>query len=854
MCKRYLLLAVLSLAGLTVSAQRKRSSKAPAVPPASVGSTPAASKTAPRPYNDVITSKAVTDSGLFKVHKIEDKFFFELSDSLLGRDVLIVNRISKAAADGREKMLGYGGDQINENVVRFEKGPNNKLFLKIISYSERAADTTMNGMYRSVINSNLQPIAASFDVKAYHYTDTINKVTTATVIDVTEYISGDNDVLFFDASVKSFLKLGAYQPDKSYIQEIRSFPGNIEIKTVKTYMKTPPPGMSSGGPATYELNSSIMLLPETPMQPRYFDNRVGYFATGYTDFDANPQGIKKISMITRWKLEPKPEDVEKYQRGELVEPKKPIVFYIDPATPRKWVPYLIQGVNDWQIAFEQAGFKNAIIAKEAPLNDPEWSLDDASHSAIVYKPSDVPNASGPHVHDPRSGEILETHINWYHNVMQLLRNWYMIQVANVDPRSRKMNFDDELMGQLIRFVSSHEVGHTLGLRHNFGSSSTVPVEKLRDKAWVEKYGHTPSIMDYARFNYVAQPEDNIGEAGIFPRINDYDMWAIDWGYRWKPEFKTAAAEKEWLNKWIIEKTGNNKRLWFGAEEYYPHDPSAYDPRRQNEDLGDNAMKAGAYGIKNLQRIVKNLQAWTKEPNESYSNLEMMYKEVVGQYYRYVGHVTKNIGGIMTTPKTVEQEGNVVEYVSRERQKEAMQFLNEQVFTTPAWLLNTDIFSKIGDIAMEVTEKIQDDVLTRLIGTPVLERLVKGQEMNGDKAYKVTEFFTDLNKAVWSELTTKKPASVYRRCLQKLYVEKLIDMMHPEAMLERIPESEVARSGGPAKIKDALKISDVISVTKAQARLLVAQIRAALPLTQDQVTKWHLQDVLERLTTALDTKK
>jgi hypothetical protein len=331
------------------------------------------------------------------------------------------------------------------------------------------------------------------------------------------------------------------------VEGVRSYPINIEITAVKTYSRsaTPPTAggggggggaATQGGNMTVEINSSLVLLPKTPMQPRYFDPRVGFFAMGYTDYDLNPQGVKSISMVKRWRLEPKEEDMEKYKRGELVEPKKPIIFYIDPATPAKWVPYLIQGVNDWQVAFEKAGFKNAIIAKRAPTKqeDSSWSLDDARNSAIVYKPSSVPNASGPSISDPRSGEIMESHINWYHNVMELLRDWYFIQCSPLDPEARKMVFNDELMGQLIRFVSSHEVGHTIGLRHNHGSSSTVPVENLRNKSWVEANGHTPSIMDYARFNYVAQPEDKISQVGLFPRIGDYDKWAFAWVYKLFP--------------------------------------------------------------------------------------------------------------------------------------------------------------------------------------------------------------------------------------------------------------------------------------------------------------------------------
>ncbi|MGZ8538222.1 MAG: zinc-dependent metalloprotease, partial [Flavisolibacter sp.] len=484
-----------------------------------------AASTGPKPYSEVITNKARTTRGLIIAHRIDDKYYFEIPDSLLNREILIVNRISKAPAGQRAGFLGYAGDQISDNVVSFEKGPNNRIFLRSISHQERGGDSA--GMYQSVRNSNLQPINAAFNIAALR-TDSITQAKYS-VIELTDYLMGDNDILFFDARTKRALGLSQYQRETSYIIDLKSFANNVEIQTVKTYMRTPPAtpgqttvsfGTTTGSPTTFELNSSMVLLPKTAMKPRYFDPRVGYFATGYTDFDANPQGVEQIRMITRWRLEPKPQDVDKYMRGELVEPQKQIVYYIDPATPKKWIPYLIAGVNDWNVAFEKAGWKNAITSKLAPTNDPSWSLEGAGYSAIVYKPSDVANASGPHVHDPRSGEILESHINWYHNVMDLLHNWYFIQTAAVDPTARSMRFPDSLMGQLIRFVSSHEVGHTLGLRHNYGSSSTVPVENLRNKAWVEANGHTPSIMDYARFNYVAQPEDNISQKGLFPRIGD----------------------------------------------------------------------------------------------------------------------------------------------------------------------------------------------------------------------------------------------------------------------------------------------------------------------------------------------
>lgn len=830
-----------------VTAQDKKPVASPATN-TSVTAPPSKPKTGPQPYKEVITDSAKTDNGLFKVHKVENKYFFEIPDSLLGRDILVVNRIAKSAAGMRNLFFGYAGDQIGSNVIRFEKGPNDKLFLKKVSFDEISKDSTQ-AMYKAVNNSNVLPIVASFDIKV-RATDS-----TATVIDFTDYISGDNDVLYFSGSAKTTFRVGAFQSDKSYINTVRSYPLNIEIKTVKTYSKGGGSISPAGGPVstvnaqsvvyTLELNSSMILLPKTPARQRFYDPRIGYFARNYTDFDSDPQGVKDVSIIVRWKLEPKEEDIEKYKRGELVEPKKQIVYYIDPATPKKWVPYLIQGVNDWQKSFEHAGFKNAIVARPAPepWEDSTWSLEDARYSAIVYKPSVVANASGPNVHDPRSGEILESHINWYHNVMKLLRNWYFIQCSPTDPRARKMEFDDALMGQLIRFVSSHEVGHTLGLRHNFGSSSSVPVENLRNKAWVEANGHTPSIMDYARFNYVAQPEDNISEKGLFPRIGDYDNWAIEWGYKWYPELKTPEAEVAVLNKLTIDKL-KNKRLWFGTET------NADDPRSQNEDLGDNAMKSGMYGIKNLQRIVTNLLEWTKEDNRDYDNLSTLYGELTAQYGRYLGHVAKNIGGIYETPKTVEQQGGVYSYTPKAVQKEAMQFLVRELFVTPDWLINNEILNRIGNTGISVISDRQNAVLNRVISTNTISKLLSMEAEINNEAYKVTDMLDELKKGIWSELTARKTIDIYRRNLQKAYIERIGQIVRPPAVSGI---GILFRIGAPAAMADT-KRSDIISVLKGNLRSLQAEIKTVLPTISDRMTRYHLQDVNDRIVNILDPSK
>lgn len=804
----------------------------------------AKSTTGPKAYGEVITKDAKTSIGFFEVHTVKDKYFFELPDSILGRDILIVNRISKAPVSSNKRVTGYPGDQIGEEVVKFEKGPGNKVFIRSISYLESSKDTL--GMYQSVKNSNVQPIVASFDIKAFGKKDSAS-TSQSIVIDMTDYINSDNNILFFDSRFKKMKGIGNHFADRSYIDTVVAYPINIEIRTVKTYAQAPPQGTPSQtaqfyptDPLTYELNSSMVLLPKEPMKARYFDPRVGYFAVRYTDFDSNPQGIEYKSMITRWRLEPKDEDLDKYKRGELVEPKKPIVFYIDPATPKKWVPYLMAGVNDWQEAFEKAGFKNAIYALEAPTNDPSWSLEDARHSAIVYKPSDIPNASGPHVHDPRSGEIIETHVNWYHNVMYLLRNWYMIQAGPYDPRAQKINFDDELMGELIRFVSSHEVGHTLGLRHNFGSSATVPVEKLRDKAWVEANGHTPSIMDYARFNYVAQPEDNITDKGIFPRIGIYDEWAIEWGYRYLPQYATAEEEIPQSNKDIIAKLQADNRFRFGTES----DPD--DPRNQSEDLGDNAMLASTYGIKNLQRIVPNILKWTAEPNKGYANAYAIYNEVVGQYNRYMGHVTKNVGGIYRTPLTIEESGNSVEYVPASIQKNAITFLNEQLFKTPTWLIDEVLIEKASIDPLSSVNNVQRSILNRLISRSTIDKLQKGETYNGKTAYTAIDMFTDLKKGVWSELSSGKEIDSYRRGLQKAYVNALIALVKPSSA-----------SGGTMMLVMAGSTPSAASDAPSIARAQLVDLRQALrsaAATATGTKRYHLLDMIAQIDAAFDTGK
>ncbi len=767
--------------------------------------------TAPRNFYNLMRNREVHRKGLFSVHKVGDNYYFEIPDSVLGRDLLVVARIAQGAAGIRPGHTGFAGDQIGSTIIRFEKGPGHKLFLRRITYEDQAGDTT-DAMYHAVVRSNLQPLVAAFGIGAYSPSGD------GSVIDVTSYVNGDNDILFFSATARKSMLVGTLQSNMCYIKDINSYPMNVEVRTIKTYTQA-----NSRSTFTMELNTSIVLLPEQPMKKRFSDKRVGYFTERYTDYDANPQGVKVVSFIKRWRLEPKEEDVERYLAGELVVPKKPIIYYIDPATPRKWVPFLIKGIEDWRVAFERAGFKDAIHARFAPGDNRSiWSLEDARHSGIIYKPSSIANAAGPIVTDPRSGEILESHIHWHHNLMSILRNWYVIQCGPVDERAQQMTFDDALMGELIRSVAAHEVGHTLGLTHNFGASSTVRVENLRDRDWLEENGHTPSIMDYARFNYVAQPEDSVGERGLISRIGAYDLWAIEWGYRWYPDL-SPEQERPVLNQWIVDKMADNRALWFGSEF------SSDDPRTQTEDLGDDAMEAGRYGIKNLKRVVANLMQWTYRESEGYNELTELYTGVLRQFDYYVGHALANIGGVYATPRLASQPEPVYQGVSPTLQRDALDFIREHVFTPPTWLLDTAILMRTGHSPAQTVTRFQDRVLNYLFNTNTLRRMIEQEAVYGDGAYRLMDYFDDIDRAMWTEFAEEEPIQMYRRNLQRAYIEALISLSN----------------------KTGREYRDAIPLARNKLSQIQGTVRKARRKADDPRTVYHLQFLETRLREAVE---
>ncbi|MGO4904227.1 zinc-dependent metalloprotease [Flavobacterium sp. W20_MBD1_R3] len=853
MLKKKLTLIIVCLLFFSVQdtfAQSKKKKKADKNTVTAVDSKAADAKKEPKPYKKVIDTTAITQKGLIDVHKVDNKYLFEIPDSLLGSEMMTITRYSKTPAGGGI----FGGEEINRQVVRWEKGLNNNILLRSITYVIMSPDED-KPLAQAVKNSTSDPIIGNYDVLAYKK-DNAGEIT-GYVVDLTSTFDADVQTFSLDPIKKQLLNIQTFQKDKSFISKVSSFPINTEIRSVKTFTTTPPkisttptpkigvdlPSALDAGVITVEINTSMILLPKTPMRKREFDARVGYFANQYGVFEEESQKSKTKVFAVRWRLEPKsPEDAQKQKNGELIEPLKPIVYYIDPATPEKWKKFIKQGIDDWQVAFENAGWKNAIRGEYWPENDPTMSLEDARFSVLRYFAAEIQNAYGPNVHDPRSGEILESHIGWYHNIMSLLRNWYLIQTAAVDPAARAKKFDDKLMGELIRFVSSHEVGHTLGLRHNMGASSATPVEKLRDAAYQNKNGHTSSIMDYARFNYVAQPED--GVTSLFPRIGDYDKWAIKWGYSYFEDTKTEAEEKAFLNE-MTKEAYKNRRLWFGSET------SPYDPRYQTEDIGDNAMRASEYGIKNLKRILPNLLEWSKEDGESYAELDELYGALTGQFRRYMGHVTKNVGGIYDSPKTYDMTGNQFEVVPKSIQKDAVAFLNTQLFTTPKWLLNQDILSKINpENGVEAIKGMQDATLNSLLAGDRMVRLLETSSTSKDN-YSVDELMTDLSKGIFSELKNKNTIDIYRRNIQKLYVDKMIELLKPgNANVRSVP---VGVTYGFNTRKVNLAQTDLPSIARGQLNSLKNDLKLSTSGMSDRISKYHVLDLISRIGEALDPK-
>ncbi|MEM6879391.1 MAG: zinc-dependent metalloprotease [Bacteroidota bacterium] len=697
-----------------------------------------------------------TDEGLFTIHHKDGKLMFELPLDLMDEEILIVSRIS-----GHVRNLNFGGAGMRsrpQQVIRWQM-MDGKVLLRSVSYNSVADEE--DPIYQSVQVNNFEPIIMSFDPENF------GEDSTSVVVDVTSLFTSDVAMIgpLSQSQRKSFVIKGL-DKDRSLIVRSKAFPENVEVRHVLTYRGDQLPDNQVTGSMSIEMNQSFIKLPGEPMQPRLYDPRVSYFSLSQIDYSLDAQRAQSRRYITRWRLEPV--DMAAWERGELVDVKKPIVYYIDPATPEEWRPYIKQGVDDWQGAFEAIGLRNAIMAKDPPTpeEDPDWSPEDVRYSVIRYVSTSIQNAMGPHVHDPRTGEILESDIIWYHNVMNLLRNWYLVQTAAVNPEARGVDFEKEVMGELIRFVSAHEVGHTLGLPHNMGSSAAYTCQQLRTPGFVQANGTAPSIMDYARFNYVAQPGD--GDVGLHPRIGPYDLWSIRYGYLPIPEANSAEEERVILNEMVREKA-DDRIYRFGRQRFRGHDPSA-----QTEDLSDDAVEASSLGLANLKRIMPQLTEWTEREGFFYSDLNELYGQVIGQFGRYIGHVSSNVAGVYEWQRSSDEDRIVYEPVPSDRQREAVAWISDNVFTTPEWLIDQDILQRISPSGVADRIKgVQARALGNLMLVARLNRLAEQRAVYGDDQYGLSDLMDQTFEGIFNG---DEESDTYNRALQKMLVEGLLSLI------------------------------------------------------------------------------
>ena len=774
-------------------------------------------------FSDIITEEAKTDDGLFRVHRVDEKWYYEIPDHALNKDILWISRIAKVPANLSPFI--NAGSKTNEQVVHWER-KGNKIILKAISFNNVAADSLP--IYQSVKHNNFEPIIKAFKIEA------LNKDTTGVLIDVTSFFMDDVPALSgLSSTARRNYKVSRLDKERTFIDTIRAYPINIEVVHTQTFNASEPPSNAKTGAISMQMNQSMILLPEEPMQPRLHDERVGWFTVSQIDYGSEALKSDQNRYIRRWRLEPK--DPEAYARGKLVEPKKPIVYYLDPATPKKWRPYFRQGIEDWQVAFEAAGFKNAILALDPPdpEEDPEFSPEDARYSTVRYVASTTRNAVGPSVSDPRSGEILESDIIWYHNHLRSYRNRYMIETGAANPKARTLDTPEEEIGEMMRRVISHEIGHALGLPHNMKASSAYPVESLRSGSFTQKNGIATTIMDYARFNYVAQPGDK--NIRFIRQLGPYDLYAINWGYRWIPGAYSPEAELPTLHKWIKEHEGDPMYM-FGSGS------GGIDPNSQTECIGDDAVKASTYGMANLKRVVPNLIEWTTSSGENYDDLQELYGELLSIWGRYVGHVVTNVGGVYQTLKTYDQKGDVYDYVPVDKQKEALQWLLDNAFETPEWLMDKDILQRIshgGHLAR--IHSMQARHLNNILDMGRLARLMEAGTFENESAYSLLDMCTDLRKGLWSEIYEGNPLDASRRSLQRAYLERLAYLMTNE------------QSSIPARFRSFIvrtsvdvSVSDIRPVVKAELKALRGDIEKALPNAPNRMDEIHLADCLDRI--------
>ncbi len=810
------------LAGLEIRAQD------PPTPPAATQERPSfpfPSSREPeiKPYDKVITKDARSDEGVFTVHRVKEKIYYEIPRKELDKEFLWVTQIAKTTLG-----VGYGGQAMGNRVVRWVRH-NNRILLRNISYAVVA--DPKEPISKAVKASNNDSIIRSFNIEALDKNGKDDSV----VIDVTSLFMTE----ITEFSPRSRLRARGFDASRSFIERVVSFPENIEVEATHTFTNPPDPpsttatrpspilrvgGMGTGS-ASVVMHFSMVKLPEKPMMPRLFDERVGYFSVRKMDYGKDEHRAPQRVYITRWRLE------KKDPNAAISEPIKPIVYFVDPATPTKWVPYIKKGIEDWQPAFEAAGFKNAILARDAPLDDPDWSPEDARYSVVRWLPSTVQNAMGPHIHDPRTGEILESDIQMYHNILNLQRNWYFIQSGPLDPRAKNLPLPDDLMGELLRFVVAHEVGHTLGFQHNMKASSMYPFEKVRDAKWLKENGHTPTIMDYSRFNYVAQPEDNIPVDLLIPKVGPYDKWATMWGYKPIDGRKSPEDEKRTLDEWAREQ---DKTPWY---RFSTARSRGADPGELTEAVGDaDAVRASTLGLKNLKRVAEMLlTATTSQKGEPYNDLEEVYNSMIGQWRLEMGHVTAIVGGFNTQQKHVGQDGLLFTPIPKERQVEAVKFLNDNVFATPTWILDPEILRRIEtNGSLSRVRMAQQMILMQLMNPARFTRLIEQEAMDDARSYRPVDFLADVRKGVWSEVNGTASATkidAYRRNLQRAYLDMMNDKLN-----------------GRMAVND-----DQRPFIRGELRALNTDVTRAMTRTTDRATRMHLEDVKDQIAKILDPK-